>query len=228
MLSLGHEPEAPRVGMQLRRLGARGVDLYAQRELSEDAQRRQAEEELRLFHVGATRARERLLLSGVVSPSPPSRESHGKAVIERIVAGFEIDREHDSTIAVAAPEPRPGLEETFEPAEIAVRVNLASVERAVSLTTVRKEPDQARNDGEGPAPLVTRRPPRATRRPLSYTAISTHGEGPENGSSTATALCVSRAATSTPEQTVAWCEAGRSTRCSSGARQTGGERRARS
>jgi ATP-dependent exoDNAse (exonuclease V) beta subunit len=179
MLSLGHEPETPRVGMQLRRLGARGVDLYAQRELSEDAQRRQAEEELRLFHVGATRARERLLLSGVVSPSPPSRESHGKAVIERIVAGLEIERERDSTVAIAAPEPRPGLDTAFEPSEIAVRVNLASIERAASLTTVRREPDGARDDGEGPAPLVTRRPPRAARRPLSYTAISTHGEGAE-------------------------------------------------
>ena len=31
MLSLGRELEAPRVGMQLRQLGARGVDLYAQR-----------------------------------------------------------------------------------------------------------------------------------------------------------------------------------------------------
>ena len=71
MLTLGHEPGVPRVGMQLRRLGARGVDLYAQRELCEEDQRRQAEEELRLFHVGATRARERLLLSGVIAPSPP-------------------------------------------------------------------------------------------------------------------------------------------------------------
>ena len=40
---------------------------------------RDAEEELRLFHVGATRARERLLLSGVVSPSPSSRENHGRS-----------------------------------------------------------------------------------------------------------------------------------------------------
>jgi ATP-dependent exoDNAse (exonuclease V) beta subunit len=179
VLSLGLEPEAPRVGMQLRRLGARGVDLYAQRELCEEAQVRQAEEELRLFHVGATRARERLLLSGVVNPSPPSRESHGKAVIERIVAGFEIDREGDSTVAVAAPEPRPGLEAKFEPSEIAVRLNLASVERAASLTAVRKEADPARDDGKGPAPLVARRPAKATRRPLSYTAISAHGEGSE-------------------------------------------------
>jgi ATP-dependent helicase/nuclease subunit A len=179
MLTLGREPEAPRVGMQLRRLGARGIDLYAQRELGEDAQVRQAEEELRLFHVGATRARERLLLSGVVNPSPPSRQSHGKAVIERIVAGLEIDREHDSTVAVAAPEARPGLETAFEPSEIAVRVNLASVEQATILTAVRKEADAAREAGEGPAPLVAPRIPRAVRRPLSYTAISTHGKGAE-------------------------------------------------
>ena len=177
LLTLGREQEAPRVGMQLRRLGARGVNLYAQRELSEDAQQREAEEELRLFHVGATRARERLLLSGVVSPTPPSRQNHGKAVIERIVAAFEIDREHDSRVEVAPPEPRPGLEEEFAPSEIAVRVNLASVERASALTTIRKEADGERDAGEGPAPLVAQRSPAARRRPLSYTAISAHEEG---------------------------------------------------
>ncbi|MGH2974933.1 MAG: UvrD-helicase domain-containing protein [Solirubrobacterales bacterium] len=179
MLALGREPEAPRVGMQLRRLGARGIDLYAQRELREEGQRREAEEELRLFHVGATRARERLLLSGVVSPSPPSRSSHGKPVIERIVAGFEIDRERDSTVEVAAPEPRPGLEAKFAPAQIAVHLNRASVDQAAFLTAVRKEAGPARDDGAGPAPLVVQRPRRAARRPLSYTAISSHGGGSE-------------------------------------------------
>jgi ATP-dependent helicase/nuclease subunit A len=177
LLTLSREQEEPRVGMQLRRLGARGVNLYAQRELCEDAQQREAEEELRLFHVGATRARERLLLSGVVSPTPPTRQSHGKAVVERIVAAFEIDREHDSRVEVVAPEPRPGLAAGFGPVEIAVRVNLASVEQASILTAVRKEADEERDVSGGPAPLVVRGPPKATRRPLSYTAISTHGEG---------------------------------------------------
>jgi ATP-dependent exoDNAse (exonuclease V) beta subunit len=179
MLTIGHEHEEPRVGMQLRRLGARGVDLYAQRELCEEDQRRQAEEELRLFHVGATRARERLLLSGVVAPSPPSRESHGRAVIERIVAAFEIDREHDSTVAITAPEPRPGLEFDFEPSQVPVSLNLASPEQAATLTTLRREPDEARVLGEGPAPLVTLpTPAEPTRGALSYTAISSHGDGP--------------------------------------------------
>ncbi len=179
LLTIGREPEAPRVGMQLRRLGARGVNLYAQRQLSEDAQRRDAEEELRLFHVGATRARERLLLSGVISPSPPSRQSHGEAVIERIVSGLEIDREGDSRVEIAPPEPRPGLEAAFAPSEIAVRVNLASAERASALAAVRKELGPERDAGEGPAPLVAARAAKTARRPLSYTAISAAGSGSE-------------------------------------------------
>jgi ATP-dependent helicase/nuclease subunit A len=178
LLTLGREQGSPRVGMQLRRLGARGINLYAQRELCEEAQAREAEEELRLFHVGATRARQRLLLSGVIGPTPPTRESHGKAVIERIAAAFEIDRERDSTVAVPAPEPRPGLEATFPRSEIAVHVNLASAEQAQALTVVRKEADGARDPGTGPAPLVAQRPGKAARRPLSYTAIAAFGEGP--------------------------------------------------
>jgi ATP-dependent helicase/nuclease subunit A len=180
LLTIGREPE-PRVGMQLRRLGARGINLYAQRELCEDAQERDAEEELRLFHVGATRARERLLLSGVIGSSPPSRKSHGEAVIERVVGGLEIDREGDSTVEIPAPEPRPGLEATLEPSQIAVRVNLASVEQAKVLATVRKELDPARDIGEGPAPLVTRRPAKPKRRPLSYSAIAANGGGSGEG-----------------------------------------------
>ena len=177
LLTLGHEPEAPRVGMQLRRLGARAVNLYAQRELSEEAQRREAEEELRLFHVAITRARERLLLSGVVQPSPPSRQTTGRAVIERLAAAFEIDRERDSAVPVPPPQPRPGLEASFEPSEVAVRVNLASPDQARRLTAVQRAAAEPRERGTGPAPLVERRPAKPARRPLSYTAISAHADG---------------------------------------------------
>jgi ATP-dependent helicase/nuclease subunit A len=177
LLTLGREPENPRIGMQLRRLGARGVNLYAQRELYEEAQAREAQEELRLFHVGATRARERLLLSGVVNPSPSLQPTPGMAVIERLAAAFEIDREDDSAIEVPAPEPRPGLDLELEPSEIPVRVNRPSAERVRELTAVRREPDPAAEHGEGPAPLVGRRTARAPTRPLSYTAIAAHGGG---------------------------------------------------
>ncbi len=176
LLTLGHEPENPRIGMQLRRLGARGVNLYAHRELIEEGREREAEEELRLFHVAMTRARERLLLSGVVQPTPPPQQTPGQSVVERIAAAFEIDRERDSTVAVAAPEPRPGLEDVFPDSEIAVRINLASAERARELSAVRVRARATAETGTGPAPLRDRRPARPARRPLSYTAIAAHGE----------------------------------------------------
>jgi ATP-dependent helicase/nuclease subunit A len=182
LLTLGRELEQPRIGMQLRRLGARGIDLYSQRELLEDAQKREAAEELRLFHVGATRARERLLLSGVVNPAPSSQATHGMAVVERIAAAFEIDRERDSTVEMPAPEPRPGLDMAFGPSEVAVKVNLPSPERARELAAVHREPDPAPDPGEGPAPLVGRLSPKAPARPLSYTAIAAHGDLAPTGS----------------------------------------------
>jgi ATP-dependent helicase/nuclease subunit A len=174
LLTLGREPERPRVGMQLRRLGARGIDLYSQRELYDEAQEREAEEELRLFHVGATRARERLLLSGVVNPAPSSQATHGTAVVERIAAAFEIDRERDSTVEIPAPESRPGLNLVFGPSEIVVKVSLPSPGWARGLATVHREPDPTPDPGGGPPPLVGRLSPKAPARPLSYTAIA-HG-----------------------------------------------------
>jgi ATP-dependent helicase/nuclease subunit A len=173
-LPLGREREEPRVGMRLRRLGAAPLDLYSYRELREEDQQRDAGEELRLFHVAATRARRRLLLSGVVKPEPGREANLRTPVVERIVEAFGVDRERDSTVTVPAPEPRAGLEAGFGPPEIAVRVNLASPERAAELTARRAEEGVAPELGEGPAPLVERRPPAVPNRPLSYTALGAH------------------------------------------------------
>jgi ATP-dependent helicase/nuclease subunit A len=175
-LTLGHESEAPRVGLQLRRLGAASINLYAHEQLCAESQQLDAAEELRLFHVAATRARERLILSGVAMPKPGRGTQPGTPVVERILDGFEVDRERDSAIDVPAPQPREGLDTSFEPSQIAVRVNLPSAERATELTARRSE---ARSDaplGEGRAPLLERRPPTVPSRPLSYTAITAYEE----------------------------------------------------
>jgi len=172
-LAIGHEHEEPRVGMQMRRLGAASINLYAYRELCEEARERDAEEELRLFHVAATRARERLILSGVIQPKPPGATT-GMSVVERIASGFEIDREHDSAIAIPGPEATPGLETGFPPAELAVSVNLASTERAAALTAIGRRPHAAPDPGEVPAPLIPPTPPPVPKAPLSYTAIASH------------------------------------------------------
>ncbi len=171
LLALGREPE-PRVGLQLRRLGAGSINLYSYSELCEEAKGRDAEEGLRLFHVAATRARQRLILSGVIKPQPNGETKPSTPVIERIVEGLWVDREQESSVAVAPPQPREGLEASFEPSEIAVRLNLPSPARASELARRHPAKRDEREDGVGPAPLLRRPPPAVPHRTLSYTAIA--------------------------------------------------------
>ncbi len=174
-LTLGHEREEPRVGLKLRRLGAATIDLYAHESLCAETQEREAAEELRLFHVAATRARERLVLSGVAAPKPARGAQPGTPVVERILTAFEVDREADSEIEVPPPQAREGLDAGFEPSRIAVRVSLASPERAATLAAVRNEQVAARPPLTGPPPLPGR-PPAVPNRPLSYTALAAYEE----------------------------------------------------
>ncbi|HEU5142548.1 MAG TPA: PD-(D/E)XK nuclease family protein, partial [Solirubrobacterales bacterium] len=157
---------------QLRRLGAPSINLFSHEELCEEEKQRDAAEGLRLFHVAVTRARDRLILSGVVRPEPANGSRPGTPLIERIVDGFGIDRGADSSVAVPAPEPRPGLDATFAPSQIAVRVNLPSPERAAELVARRREAADGSSEPVGPAPLIDSGTVAPPPRPLSYTAIS--------------------------------------------------------
>jgi ATP-dependent helicase/nuclease subunit A len=177
LLVLGRE-QPPRVGMQLRRLGSGAVSLYDYGDLCEEAKERDAEEGLRLFHVAATRARERLILSGVVKPEPGRETKPSTPVVERLVEALGVERDADASVAVPPPEPRSGLEAAFGPSEIAVRVNLPSPERAAELRATRRDSVADRPLGDGPPPLVERRPPIVPSRPLSYSAISAYEECP--------------------------------------------------
>ncbi len=177
LVALGRE-DPPRVGMQLRRLGSGAINLYEYPVLCDEARERDSEEGLRLFHVAATRARRHLILSGVVKPEGGRETRPGTPVVERLVEALGVERDADARVAVPAPLPRPGLEATFAPSEIAVRVNLPSPERAAELTATRREAGAERPLGEGPPPLVERRPPIVASRPLSYTAIAAYEECP--------------------------------------------------
>jgi ATP-dependent helicase/nuclease subunit A len=177
LLTLGRERE-PRVGLQLRRLGAGAINLYSHAELCEEGKARDAEEGLRLFHVAATRARRRLLLSGIVKPETNGETKPATPVIERIVDGLGVDRNRDSAVTVPPPQPRPGLKARFEPSEIAVRFNAPSPERAAELARRRSGAGDEREASAGPAPLPRRPIPTMRHRGLSYTAIAAFEECP--------------------------------------------------
>jgi ATP-dependent helicase/nuclease subunit A len=177
LLTLGREDE-PRVGMQLRRLGAGAINLYSYADLCEEAKARDAEEGLRLFHVAATRARDHLILSGVVKPEPNGATKPSTPVIERILDSLGVERESDSTVPVPPPQPRRGLDATFEPSEIAARANVPSPARAAELVRVRRDVANERAAPTGPAPLLRRQVPAVPSRPLSYSAIAAFEECP--------------------------------------------------
>jgi ATP-dependent helicase/nuclease subunit A len=175
LLTFGRDGD-PRIGMKLRRLGAAPIDLYSHSELVKDENERDAEEGLRLFHVAATRARERLVLSGVFPEKPPPLRP-STPVLERVLSGFDIPRDTaDATVPIPAPLPRPGLELSLEPSELAVRVNAPSGERVQELTAHRPAPRTGAEAGSGPAPLLDRTVPTVPNRPLSYTALSAYEE----------------------------------------------------
>jgi ATP-dependent helicase/nuclease subunit A len=189
VLALGRE-QPPRVGLQWRRLGRASVNLYDYGELIEAGETRDSDEGLRLFHVAATRARERLILSGVVKPEPGKETKPGTAVIERLVDTLGVtrptaeapDAENEDApapvteVPVPPAEPRPGLDATFPASVIAVHINAPSPERAAELRDLHLDAAADRPLGTGTPPLVERKPPIVPSRPLSYTAISAFEE----------------------------------------------------
>jgi hypothetical protein len=127
-----------------------------------------------------------------VKPEPPREVKPGTAVVERLVGTLGVPRgvdedqapgapdrtvtEEAAAIPVPAPEPRPGLEASFPPSEIAVHLNLPSPERAAELRALHLDAAAERRLGSGTPPLVERRPPVVPARPLSYTAIGAFEE----------------------------------------------------
>jgi ATP-dependent helicase/nuclease subunit A len=163
-----------RVGMRLARLGAPSVDLYEREELLEEGNELDAAEALRLFYVGATRARERLILSGVLARARPTEIKPGTSVAERLIAGLKIGLDQDSVVEIPAPEPRAGLAVRFENAELAVRLNRASPERAAELVEVATAPSPPLELGAGPPPIAAHAAPLTPLRPISYSALAEH------------------------------------------------------
>ena len=160
-----------RIGLRLARLGARSIDLYEREALLEAAGELDSAEELRLFYVAATRARERLLLSGVTATSRPKEPKPTTRITERLIAAWGIeDLERDGIVGLP---PTPAASELGR-VEVSVRVNRPSIEQGrrlaeavpASRATIAIEP--------GAPPIVEPRSPVTPRRPLSYSALDSY------------------------------------------------------
>jgi ATP-dependent helicase/nuclease subunit A len=164
----------PRIGMRLARLGAASEPIYGMDELKEEDEQRDAAEELRLFYVAATRAQERLILSGVM-PDNGNGSPRRRPIVQRLPAVFGFEELEDGGLAtLPAPEPRDGLDAAFADAQVVVRVNRASPERAAELVRASAAEPKPPLETSAAPPLLGGPQPPAPLRPLSYSALAEH------------------------------------------------------
>jgi ATP-dependent exoDNAse (exonuclease V) beta subunit len=174
------EPALPRVGIRLARLGASAVGIFGYDELVEAAATEEAAEACRLAYVAATRAQDRLILSGRYNARRLAKPATDMAlttpITERLMRGLEIAPGEDVELSVPPPRPRPGLDEPVGAGRIAVRFNLPEPDsfRALGAHPGSREPVSATVLGHPPLgrPAPT---PEPGARHLSYSALATYG-----------------------------------------------------
>jgi ATP-dependent exoDNAse (exonuclease V) beta subunit len=166
-----------RVGIRLPRAGRESLTLWDYDELHGEAAEAEAQEECRLTYVAATRARDRLILSGGFRDGDlePCEPAPSDPILRRILPALGLSGADDEVITVPAPPPRPGLDAGFPKGKIAVRITRPRPETAASLTRRGRRPGGAtENAGTGPPPLLDRTLVEAPAGPghLSYSALS--------------------------------------------------------
>ncbi len=180
-------PAPLRVGLQLARLGNQAEKIYEYDPLGELAEREESEEALRLAYVAATRARRRLLLSGVFNPNrkADAEIKPGTPVTDRLVAAWResgglgdllgAGESGEAKVQVDPPQPRPGLEAVAGPSEIAVTVSLPDAGAGARLEQRASAPEDDAPIEPSSPPLLPAVPPGvlASAR-LSYSAISAY------------------------------------------------------
>jgi ATP-dependent helicase/nuclease subunit A len=165
-----------KVGMRLTRLGRPSVRLFDLAELVERDDLLSSEEERRLIYVAVTRARRRLILSGVRPQNPKDLTKPGASALDRLLGapGVGAELADGDVVTLPAPAPRTGLSATFDDAEVLVRVNSPSKRRVAELIASSSAPAPQPPAGEGSPPILVPGAPPTPLRPLSYSALQAH------------------------------------------------------
>jgi ATP-dependent exoDNAse (exonuclease V) beta subunit len=172
---VGTPPDDPNgeltFGLQVPKPREGTVNLYDWNLLFDAARREKADEELRLFHVGLTRAKRRLVLSGVDKLSPGGGITETTNTIHRVVEAFGIDGIQPELLEVPAPEPGVPLQKTPTATRIPITRIEADQDRAARLREGFAASARGAGRISGRPPLHNRPRTRHTDVPLSFTAL---------------------------------------------------------
>jgi ATP-dependent helicase/nuclease subunit A len=180
-LVIGPPPDPggkPRFGMRLAFPSAGSLGLWELAELNAAESEAEAEEGCRLVYVAASRARDRLILSGVFKPSdldPAETRKPTDTPLRRLLPAL-AERgllAADGEIAIPAPVPVGGGARIAD-ARVRVRVSEPGAKRAEELVRSFPAPEEEDPlaDAGGPPPLLDARPSPVPVGHLSYSALA--------------------------------------------------------
>ena len=165
-------------GLRLPMPDGSNLDLYDWSRLAEESAAEAADEELRLFHVALTRAKRRLVMSGIDDLDAEKEPTKSASTAKLISSAMGVDRDGPEALDVPAPEP--GVQLNRPPADSQIRIlrNDANedqaeyLRRSIEMVSLAPERPHTRPPIDRPAfssfPTV----------PLSYSALSEFVECP--------------------------------------------------
>ncbi|MGI9556724.1 MAG: UvrD-helicase domain-containing protein, partial [Solirubrobacterales bacterium] len=166
---------ANRVGVRIARAGRPPTTVGELQDLEDAASAAEAAEGRRLTYVAVSRARRRLLLSGLFSPDDLEKREEmplSASALAHLLPRLGVTPEAQS-VSIAAPQPRPGLSASYSPVEISVTVNgpeQAQIGAAVERFDAESQPSSPIAGTPPLLPPVS--PDPAAERHLSYAALA--------------------------------------------------------
>jgi ATP-dependent helicase/nuclease subunit A len=172
-------PPQARFGMRLALPASKSFGVWELVELSREGMAEAAEEGCRLIYVAATRAKERLILSGAFKPSQwedVEQPKPGDSALRRILpalreAGWDPEG-GDGELELAPPQPAAGATAMTAPARVSIRISVPSAERAALLAQSIPLPPAAAAEAPLASPPLQRPPAGVPVGQLSYSALA--------------------------------------------------------
>ncbi|MBN8866820.1 MAG: UvrD-helicase domain-containing protein [Solirubrobacterales bacterium] len=160
------------IGLRLPEPGGKSIDLYEWPALKQRSRLDMTDEELRILHVALTRARRRLVLSGIADLDEPPRQTEANSTATRLTQGYDVAE----PIAVPAP---PALDALAAPGPSVIEIHLNRPERAAELAgEIELEASTEVADRDGDPPLWRPKDAGWPEVPLSYSALASFRECP--------------------------------------------------
>jgi ATP-dependent helicase/nuclease subunit A len=177
--SNGDSPPQARFGMRLALPASKSFGVWELVELSREGMAEAAEEGCRLIYVAATRAEDRLILSGAFKPSQwedLDQPKPGDSALRRVLpelreAGW--DPAHgDGELELPPPRPASDATPMTAPARLRISTSVPSAERAATLAQPIPPPPVAAAKAPQGSPPLERPPAAVPVGQLSYSALA--------------------------------------------------------